>query len=359
MIEAVDLFCGAGGLTAGLRQAKIDVRAGYDIESACSFAYESNNGAVFVEADISKVDPAEIAGWYQRPGAYRLLAGCAPCQPFSTYNLGRDTTKDDKWPLMGAFADLIKAIRPELVTMENVPDVTKHSIYHDFLKTLANEGYHVAAGPVACVDYGLPQLRRRHVLLASRLGPIALIPPTHLMRPVTVRDAIGNLPPVGSGECHPDDPLHKAPKLNELNMRRIRASTPGGSWKDWPNELITGCHKRSSGRSYPSVYGRMEWNEPSPTMTTLCYGYGNGRFGHPEQDRAITLREAAMLQSFPRDYLFVEPGKPVHFRTVGRMIGNAVPARLGEVIGESFMRHVEEIMGQAEDRTPAAAALPA
>lgn len=357
MIEAVDLFCGAGGLTAGLRKARVDVRAGYDIESTCRFAYESNNGATFVEADVSEVDAAEVAGWYQNPRAYRLLAGCAPCQPFSTYNLGRDTTKDEKWPLMGAFAELIKAIGPELVTMENVPDVSKHSIYHDFLKTLADEGYHVAAGPVACVDYGLPQLRRRHVLLASKLGPISLIPPTHLMRPITVQDVISDLPTVKSGECDPNDPLHKAPKLNDLNMRRIRASKPGGSWRDWPEELITSCHKRSSGRSYPSVYGRMEWQKPSPTMTTLCYGYGNGRFGHPDQDRAITLREAAMLQSFPRDYAFTEPGAPVHFRTVGRMIGNAVPVRLGEVIGESFIRHVEEVTDPASDRTPYEAAL--
>lgn len=357
MIEAVDLFCGAGGLTAGLRKAQIDVRAGYDIEANCRFAYESNNDAAFVEADVSKVDPNEVANWYQDPRAYRLLAGCAPCQPFSTYNLGRDTTTDDKWPLMGAFANLIRSIGPDFVTMENVPDVTKHSIYHAFLETLAEEGYYVTAGPIACVDYGLPQLRRRHVLLASKLGPISMIPPTHLMRPVPVEAVIRDLPAVESGECDPEDPLHKAPKLNELNMRRIRASTPGGSWKDWPEELVTGCHKRSSGHSYPSVYGRMEWGSPSPTMTTLCFGYGNGRFGHPEQDRAITLREAAMLQSFPRDYLFVEPGKPVHFKTVGRMIGNAVPVRLGEVIGESFMRHVEEITEQAADQTHSEAAL--
>lgn len=359
MIEAVDLFCGAGGLTAGLRQAGVRVRAGYDIEAACRYAYEWNNGARFVDQDVSKVEPDQVAAWYREPDATRLLAGCAPCQPFSTYNQGKDTTTDEKWPLLGAFARLIREIRPELVTMENVPDVTKHAIYHEFVDTLKGEGYHVWGSTVSCVDYGLPQNRRRHVLLASRLGPISLIPPTHLMRPVTVKDTIGNLPPVESGECHPGDPLHKAPKLNELNMRRIRASTPGGSWKDWPEELISGCHKRSSGRSYPSVYGRMEWSEPSSTMTTLCYGYGNGRFGHPEQDRAITLREAAMLQSFPRNYLFVEPGKPVHFRIVGRMIGNAVPVRLGEVIGESFMRHIEEVTAQAEDRTPAAAALPA
>lgn len=344
MIEAVDLFCGAGGLTAGLRKANIQVRAGYDIDSSCHFAYEWNNKSKFVAKDISKVTPEEILSYYQSPNSIRLLAGCAPCQPFSTYNQGRDTRQDKKWPLLGAFRDLIEGVKPELVTMENVPDVTKHSIYHEFLESLIKEGYYITAGPVACVDYGLPQLRRRHVLLASKLGPISMVPPTHLLSPVSVHETISDLPPVESGKCDPTDPLHKAPKLNELNIRRIRASTPGGSWKDWPEELVTKCHKRNSGHSYPSVYGRMAWHTPSPTMTTLCFGYGNGRFGHPEQDRAITLREAAMLQSFPRDYLFVEPGKPVHFKTVGRMIGNAVPVRLGEIIGESFMLHIKDTM---------------
>ncbi|WP_306169276.1 DNA cytosine methyltransferase [Halomonas sp. MMSF_3323] len=341
MIEAVDLFCGAGGLTAGLRKAQIQVRAGYDIEASCRFAYEHNNEATFVDKDVSKVSGTEVQSWYQSPGAVRLLAGCAPCQPFSIYNQGKDTTNDAKWPLMGAFARLIKEVQPELVTMENVPDVTKHQIYHDFVKTLKSEGYFVSPDvTVTCKDYGLPQQRRRHVLLASKLGPIALIPPTHRDKPVTVRDAIENLPKVAAGKCAPGDPMHKAAGLNELNLRRIRESKPGGSWREWPKELVTECHRRTSGKTYPSVYGRMTWDDPSPTMTTLCYGYGNGRFGHPEQDRAITLREAAMLQSFPRDYLFVEPEKPVHFKTVGRMIGNAVPVRLGEVIGLSFQEHI-------------------
>lgn len=353
MIEAIDLFCGAGGLTAGLREAGIRVRAGYDIEGACRHAYEFNNGATFVEKDVGQVSKNEIDGWYSE-GSIRLLAGCAPCQPFSTYNQGRDTTKDDKWPLLGAFARLIKESQPELVTMENVPDVTKHAVYHGFVATLQEEGYYVSAGRIACADYGLPQQRRRHVLLASKLGPISMIAPTHLMQPQTVKKAIGHLNPIGSGECDPTDPLHKASKLNERNMRRIRASKPGGTWKDWPEDLITDCHTRSSGKSYIGVYGRMEWEKPSPTMTTLCYGYGNGRFGHPEQDRAISLREAALLQGFPDIYQFSPEGASIGFKEVGRMIGNAVPVRLGEVIGLSFLEHLEEV--QAANQIPRAAA---
>lgn len=358
MIEAVDLFCGAGGLTAGLRNAQVRVRAGYDIESSCRFAYEWNNDAEFVGKDVSKVTPEEIHAWYQDLGSIRLLAGCAPCQPFSTYNQGRDTRQDEKWPLLNSFRDLIEGVMPELVTMENVPDVTKHDVYHEFKAMLDRLGYEVDAGTVACIDYGLPQQRRRHVLIASRLGPIKLISPTHRDAPVSVKQVIGDLPEVAAGECHPEDPMHKAAGLSELNLKRIRNSKPGGSWKEWPEELITSCHRRSSGHTYPSVYGRMKWDDPSPTMTTLCFGYGNGRFGHPEQDRAITLREAAMLQSFPRNYLFIEPDKPIHFKTVGRMIGNAVPVRLGEVIGLSFQQHVREMREQGVIQTPGENVIP-
>jgi DNA (cytosine-5)-methyltransferase 1 len=340
MIEAIDLFCGAGGLTAGLRKAKIRVHAGYDIDPACKYAYEYNNKAGFILKDVSDVTGQEISGWYSR-GAVRLLAGCAPCQPFSTYNHGRDTRKDRKWPLLYQFSRLINEVHPELVTMENVPDVTKHEVYHGFLKELHRKGYHTWAGPVACVEYGLPQLRRRHVLLASLFGPIELIKPTHKNRPRTVEQAIGKLPPIKAGTVDSHDALHKAQSLSEKNLARIRASRPGGTWRDWPTSLRADCHKKESGKTYPSVYGRMAWGEPSPTMTTLCYGFGNGRFGHPEQDRAISLREAAILQSFPAHYRFAPPGQPAEFKPIGRMIGNAVPVRLGEVIGRSLQRHLE------------------
>lgn len=336
-IEAVDLFCGVGGLTAGLLKAHIQVKAGYDIEEACRFPYETNNkGATFICKDVQQVTKEEIEAHYS-DGAIRLLAGCAPCQPFSTYNQGKDTRNDKKWPLLYAFARLIKEVNPELVTMENVPDVIKHQVYHDFVKNLEEQGYQVWAQAVLCADYGIPQMRRRHVLLASRIGKVELLPPTHKDKHVTVRDAIGELPPIKAGQTYASDPLHRSAALSELNMKRIKASVPGGSWRDWPEELIADCHKKSSGKTYGSVYGRMEWDKPAPTMTTFCYGFGNGRFGHPEQDRAISLREAAMFQSFPQDYQFFDSmvGTPNN-TAIGRMIGNAVPVRLGEVVGLSF-----------------------
>jgi DNA (cytosine-5)-methyltransferase 1 len=126
---------------------------------------------------------------------------------------------------------------------------------------------------------------------------------------------------------------------------RIKASKPGGTWRDWDRKLLANCHRKSSGKTYPSVYGRMAWDAPAPTITTQAYAFGSGRFGHPEQDRAISLREAALLQTFPDDYVFVEPHAEVRFATIGRLIGNAVPPRLGEVVAESILAHLDAVRG--------------
>lgn len=335
-IEAVDLFCGVGGLTAGLIKSGIKVKAGYDIAQGCSFAYEYNNKATFVHKDVADVTGKEISSWFTQ-GSIKLLAGCAPCQPFSSYNQGKDTTKDKKWPLLYHFSRLIKEVSPEFVTMENVPDVIKHKVYHDFIHELQEMGYSVSAQEVVCIQYGIPQTRRRHVVLASKLGKIKLIAPTH-SKPVTVREIIGDLESIEAGEKSPNDPLHTSARLSELNLKRIKHSKAGGTWRDWPESLRAECHKKASGQTYPSVYGRMEWDKPAPTMTTLCYGFGNGRFGHPEQNRGISLREAALFQTFPEDYQFTKTPKEINFKGVGRMIGNAVPVRLGEIIGLSIIK---------------------
>ncbi len=156
------------------------------------------------------------------------------------------------------------------------------------------------------------------------------------------------MPLLEAGGVCDHDPLHQARQLSPLNLKRIRASRPGGTWRDWDKSLRAACHRRKSGKTYPSVYGRMTWDNPSPTITTQYYGFGNGRFGHPDQDRAISLREGAILQSFPKTYQFVPKGVPIYQNIIGRLIGNAVPVNLGSAIGKSIVLHVEECLGSQE-----------
>lgn len=338
-IAAVDLFCGVGGLTYGLTKAGVDVRLGVDLDPACRFPMEKNTEAQFLEADVGKLLPSDVRAAFG-VAEITLLAGCAPCQPFSSYaqSAKREQPHDD-WELLRSFSKLVLAVRPTLVTMENVPPLIKQPIFKDFVADLRSAGYELDFRVVDCREIGLPQRRQRLVLVASMLGPI-IIPDAE--KPImTVRDTISNLPRLEAGRSDPDDPLHAAASLSPLNLARVRHSKPGGTWRDWPTELVAACHMRSSGATYPSVYGRMEWDQPAPTMTTQCYGFGNGRFGHPEQDRAISLREAAMIQSFPKEYAFTPPGKLVNFNVLGRMIGNAVPVILGEFIGEILLEHVK------------------
>lgn len=231
--------------------------------------------------------------------------------------------------------------------MENVPEMSlmKHQVFKSFMDGLSSKGYHITSQIVKCAEYGVPQTRERLVVMASRLGCISLIPPTHPPGSYrTVRDAIARLPPLTAGGPPPaEDPLHRSCRLSPVNLKRIRATPEGGGWNDWPKALRLACHQRASGKTYPSVYGRMRWDDLAPTLTTQCFGLGNGRFGHPEQDRAISLREAATLQTFPPGYEFVAPGERLTFKHIGKHIGNAVPARLGEVIALSIKKHLHDV----------------
>lgn len=343
-ISAVDLFCGAGGLTCGLQRAGINVLAGIDFDGNCRYAFEHNNHAQFIESPIQNVNHNEIDVFY-REGDIRVLVGCAPCQPFSTHaNKIRKASdkKDDRWFLLNHFARLIRESHPEIISMENVPLLSKQDIFQDFLNTLTENGYFFDWNIVHCPQYGIPQNRHRLVLLASQYGEIKLIPPTHTPDTYqTVQNAIGELRALNAGESDPTDPLHKSSRLSLLNLKRIRQSKPGGTWRDWDRSLLAECHKKESGSTYSSVYARMKWDEPSPTITTQFYNYGTGRFGHPVQDRALSLREGALLQTFPPDYTFQE-GNDLSFKQIGKMIGNAVPVRLGEVIGQSILQHLNE-----------------
>lgn len=335
--EVVDLFCGIGALSHGLKLAGFKVIAGYDIDKSCKFAYEKNNDAEFFERDVAKLAAKEIKKHFSGK-VPSVLAGCAPCQPFSSYKHRYE--EDPKWNFVTKFAVLAVAVKPDFITMENVPALLRYkdgAVFRRFCSIIEKGGYELKWSVEHCERYGVPQRRRRLVVLASKkycLGRLEADDDNI----VSVRQAIGKLPKVSAGESHPKDPLHVASGLTKINLKRIRASKPGGTWRDWPKSLRADCHVRPTGKTYPGVYARMTWDDPSPTLTTQCYGFGNGRFGHPQQDRAITLREAAILQSFPRNYEFVPVGQKVSFVEIGRWIGNAVPVKLAEAIGNAIAR---------------------
>ncbi|MFE3023215.1 DNA cytosine methyltransferase [Nocardia tengchongensis] len=337
-VTAIDLFCGAGGLAHGLQQAGVDVVAGIDIDPDCAFPFTHNNSAEFLLRDIRTVNGDELEQLWGKTGSPRLLAGCAPCQPFSTLRKSSKTNRDSKWDLLGEFGRLVSETKPEFITMENVPGLVRTEIFGRFLSSLTNNGYTVDHRIAYLPDYGLPQHRKRLVLLASRIGDINVPSGTHTpAQYVTVEEAIRSVPPIKHGERSHIDPMHRTQALSDMNLKRIRASKPGGTWRDWPESLQLECHKRDTGKYYASVYGRMSWNSPSPTITTQFYNYGTGRFGHPEQDRSISLREGAILQGFPVDYAFTRSKESYPINRIGRLIGNAVPPVLGRVIGERIL----------------------
>jgi DNA (cytosine-5)-methyltransferase 1 len=347
-VKVVDVYCGIGGLTHGLILEGLNVVAGVDNDGSCKYAYEKNNNSKFIRRDISRFTVGELNNLFSG-ASIRILVGCAPCQPYSSLNR-RKLSKFEvrrRCYSMYRFMRLVKAVKPEIVSMENVPDLSntrKYPVFDEFVKVLKKLDYEVIFKTVDASRYGVPQRRQRLVLLASRLGHISLLAETHDSSSlITVRKSIGSLPRLRDGAIDPRDPFHRASKLSELNKKRIVA-TPrnGGSAGAWPCQLIPSCYRKKTGKSYmATVYGRMRWNDPAPTMTTHCTTLGTGRFGHPSQNRAISLREAAIFQSFPDYYEFAPEGE-ISMRRTAKHIGNAVPVILGRVIGKSLKRHIQQ-----------------
>jgi DNA (cytosine-5)-methyltransferase 1 len=348
-MRAIDFFCGAGGLTRGLLDAGVAVLAGFDADARCRETYENNNRpAKFYEGDISRIKPAKLWDLLgTRRTADLLLAGCAPCQPFSQHKNGRVSEggratrrADPDSKLLGAFARLVGAIQPGQVLIENVPGLTRvrgFSTYRRFVRMLTAMGYDISEGVLDAKDFGVPQTRRRYVLIAIRGKRVSLPKPAFgpgLANYCTVRDSISHFPPIRAGERHAFVPNHEAAAISEINLKRL-SHTPhdGGDRRAWPSGLILGCHKGAHD-GHTDVYGRMFWDKPAPTLTGKCHSISNGRYGHPLQDRAISLREAASLQTFPDSYIFYGPRQHI-----AQMIGNAVPVRFGEILG----RHILDI----------------
>lgn len=332
---AIDLFCGAGGLSVGLQQAGFDVVAGVEINPLAVETYRMNHGDhVVYDSDIKTLNPEDIMEKLGLvAGELDLLAGCPPCQGFSTHRTRNRTSSvdDERNDLVFEYLRFVEAMRPKTVMMENVPGLAKDVRIEQVKAKLSELGYQVNENTVLvknAADYGVPQRRRRMILLASRFGFIEHPPVVEVRR--TVSDAIGHMCLPGESS----DVLHNSSSDRTERIKKLISLIPknGGSRKDLPKEYWLPCHIRSP-NSYHDVYGRMAWEDVSPTITSGCVNPSKGRFLHPEENRAITLREAALLQSFPDDYKFsLANGK----YAVALMIGNALPP-------EFIRRHAEEI----------------
>lgn len=329
---AIDCFAGCGGMSQGFKQAGFKVIGAIEIDADAASVYELNHPTAHMwSQDIRTVTSDDILMQLGIDvGELDLLGGCPPCQGFSTlrtYNGGR-LVRDSQNELIFEFQRLVLGLMPKRVMLENVPGLLENLRLKKFRAALEGAGYEAIVDVLNVGEYGVPQRRRRLVLLASRVSSVAFAKPSKKFR--TVRDAIGTLPTAGKS----GDPLHDIPeKRSPCVTARIRlVPADGGSRTSLPTHLRLECHKNSDG--FKDVYGRMAWDELAPTITTGCFNPSKGRFLHPEEDRAITMREAALLQSFPKSYKFPARLGKVKIAT---MIGNALPPCF-------IKRHAQELL---------------
>ena len=344
-VVLADFFSGCGGSTRGFADAGIEPVLAIDWDSDAAATYRLNfPETTFWERDILSLSVDDVEEALPPSGeSIRLFAGCAPCQPFSGHQHG-PTALDKRSFLLLEFLRFVKASNPELIFVENVPGMQRLSTSQGPLAEFVDEvskTHDVSVDIISSADYGIPQTRRRLVLVASRLGPIELPLPTHGLETgephSTIRDWIGSLPPIEAGQEDSEISNHRAMMLSDLNLKRIRATPEGGDRRDWPRRLWPDCHQGGFD-GHTDVYGRLRWDSPAPTLTTKCLSYSNGRFGHPSQDRALSAREAARLQTFPNSFRFTGS-----LTSQGKQIGNAVPVLLAEHFGRHLMNHVAKM----------------
>lgn len=357
-VVLADFFAGCGGTSLGFSHAGIAPALAVDWEpdAAATFRLNFPETAV-IEGDIRYLEVDEVHAALRSSGdKIRLFAGCAPCQPFAGHR-HEPTHRDGRSLLLLEFLRFVEALGPELIFVENVAGMQRLSAsqgpFAEFVDEVSKT-HHVAYDTVSSADYGVPQTRRRLVFVASRLGPIDMPEPTHGPRTehphATVREWISDLPPLAAGHEDPDVSSHRAMRLSSLNLARIRATPEGGDRRDWPRHLWPDCHRGGFG-GHTDVYGRLSWDKKAPALTTRCISYSNGRFGHPDQDRALSAREAARLQTFPVDFQFCGS-----LASQARQIGNAVPVALARRFGHHLMEHAAKF---ARDRIAGAQRPPA
>lgn len=345
-LSVFDFFSGCGGTSKGFQNAGLNPVFALDHDSDAATTFIKNFPTVFFSnSDITKFDENLLNQIFkEKRKDATLFCGCAPCQPFTRQNTKKPATETDiRRALLSKFGEIIEKFLPDYVFVENVPgmqSITGHAILISFRDRLKDLGYKTAIDVVESQKYGVPQRRRRLVFLASKKADIDFPAPTHGPGTgipfETVRNRIGHLPPIEAGEMHKDVLNHRSAKLSFLNQQRIRATPPGGSRADWPKELRLACHTKTGYTGHTDVYGRMKWDEPATGLTTRCVSLSNGRFGHPEQHRAISVREAAALQTFPDDFVFHGS-----LNSQARQIGNAVPVLLAEAFGRHILEHMK------------------
>lgn len=338
-IRVFDFFSGCGGTSAGLREAGMEVVFALDLDADAAATFKANfpKATVYVK-DVTRLRANSISKLVEEDRKRPILfCGCAPCQPFSKQN-GSRNKKDIRIPLLAHFGRFVKYHKPDFVLVENVPGLQRISAEDGplpgFLKLLKRMKYSVTMDTIDCCDYGVPQKRKRFVLLASTFGSIALPPKSHgpgTTNPKysTVGEWMLGLPEIAAGESCLTVKNHRASNLSPKNLARIRATPVGGGREDWPARLKLKCHKEHDGHT--DVYGRLRADLPASALTTRCISLSNGRFGHPTQARAISVREAAKLQTF--DDAFEFSGS---LNSMARQIGNAVPVLLAQRLGEAF-----------------------
>jgi len=339
-LKAIDFFCSAGGVSCGFRKAGINVLGGIDIDKKCKKTYEKNIKAKFLHADVSVLKKEKLIKYFNitQNQDDLLFVGCSPCQYYS--NIKTDKTKSSKTRLLLAdFQEFVDYYRPGYVFIENVPGLDKKngSPLADFKEFLTDKGYFFSDGVLNAKHYGVPQNRRRYILIASRINRVITLPKPDKENIKTVKDAIGDKKifiPIKAGTIDKTHFIHTSSALSSINLKRIKLTPKNGGGRiSWARikGLQLDCYQDHNGHT--DVYGRMFWDKPSPTITTRFDSLSNGRYGHPDQDRAISLREGATLQSFPLSYKFYSKDK----NTTAKMIGNAVPPKLACRIAKSIL----------------------
>ncbi len=334
--NAIDLFSGCGGLSLGMERAGFTVKAAVEIDRYAIEAYRLNHkGVHIIEKDIKDVSANEIEETLDGAPLH-LLAGCPPCQGFSSVRRLNRTpaVHDDRNALIQEYFRLVKSLKPITIMMENVPGLKDYALFKDIVKWLEKIGYSVSVEVLNVKEFGVPQNRRRLIMLGSRIGKIDISKQANAGK-VTVRDIIETLElPEDS-----NDPLHKiVPKHSEKIKKRIELTPKdGGSWNQLPDEYTLDCHKKDN-VGFNDIYGRLRWDDCSSTITGGCLNPSKGRFLHPEQNRAITPREAALLQSFPEGYEFPTT---IPKQALALLIGNALPPKFSQHHSKVIIDHLE------------------